>query len=228
MAIKLAVFDMEGTLFAYHGHAEKSSWALIAHCLGEDAKAARKIVYDTYRDAGHPRYSEWVHASNAVFKKYGLTKEKFEEIINSVDYFKGVKETFLELKKRGITTAIISGGIKAQAERAQKELGVDHIFTATEYSWHDTGELKAWKVWSMHLEGKLYAMQHLMKKLEVTREECLFVGDGFNDVPIAQAAGISISFNGDAPLEKVATHVVKQPQGEEDFSAVLDFIGTGL
>ena len=228
MAIKLAIFDMEGTLFAYTGHAEKSSWALIAHSLGEDAKAARKIVYNTYRDAGHARYAEWIHASNSLFKEYGLTKEKFEEIINSVDYFKGVKETFLELKKQSITTAIISGGIKAQAERAQKELGVDHIFTATEYSWHETGELKAWKVWSLHLEGKLHAMRHLMKRLGVTQEECLFVGDGFNDVPIAQAAGISISFNGDAALEKVATHVIKQPQGEEDFRSVLDFIETGL
>jgi len=52
----------------------------------------------------------------------------------------------------------------------------------------------------------------------------MFVGDGKNDVPLAKAVGLSISFNGAKELEAVCTHAIRQKEGEEDFKEILRYI----
>lgn len=51
-------------------------------------------------------------------------------------------------------------------------------------------------------------------------EQCAFVGDGMNDVNLANAVGMSIAFNAQRELIAVATASIVQAPGAVDFGAV--------
>jgi len=149
----------------------------------------------------------------------------FDRVMSSIEYHPGVHETFEELKKQGYKTALISGGFKAQADRARCDLRIDHVFAACELFWTDEGNLLHWNLLPCDYEGKLDFMKLIIKEHGLKPEECAFVGDGKNDIPLAKAVGLSIAFNADPELQKVCTHAINQPDGKEDFRGVLRIIG---
>lgn len=67
-------------------------------------------------------------------------------------------------------------------------------------------------------------MKLIIKEHQADPADCVFIGDGINDVPLAQAVGMSIAFNGHPDLQSVSTHSINQKKGAEDFRAVLEFI----
>jgi len=156
--------------------------------------------------------------------KYGLTKDIFDKVLSSVEYHKGVKETFKKLKEKGYKTALISGGFKEQADRAQKDLKIDHAFTACELFWDNKGKFKHWNLLPCDYEGKVHFVRLIIKEHGLMPEECAFVGDGKNDVHIAKEVGMGIAFNAAEELQRVATHVIEQPDGKEDFREVLKYL----
>lgn len=227
--IKLVFFDMEGTIFrkvvkAYGGNVAPSAWTLISEHLGSNAAKEEKGTKEKWNHGEYKGYVEWMEATIKIYKKYGLKKDFFEKLMRSIEYHDGVKETFKELKKRGYKTALITGGFKAQADRAQKDLMIDHAFSACEYFWDEKGNLIHWNLLPCDYEGKKDFMHLIMKEHSFKKEECAFVGDGPNDVPLAKEAGISISFNGIPELQKVCTYSISQPIGKEDFREILKFL----
>jgi phosphoserine phosphatase len=229
-APKLIFFDMEGTIFkkiykTSKGNTAPSAWTLIAQHLGPEALKEEEWTKEKWNNGEYAGYVEWMEDTIKVHKKYGLNKGFFEKIMKGVDYYSGVKETFDVLEKAGIRTALISGGFKAQADRALKDLKIDHAFVACEYLWDEKGNLVHWNLLPCDYEGKLDFMHLLMKEHKLKKEEVAFVGDGKNDIPFAQAVGVSIAFNGAPELQKVSTHSVNQPEGKEDFRAILPLLG---
>ena len=220
---------MEGTIFKKvikdsKGNTSPSAWTLIAKKLGKGALDEEEATKDKWNNGKYSGYVEWMEDTIIIHKKYGLTKTFFESIINSAKYHKGVKETFKELKKRGYKTALISGGFKASADRAQKDLKIDHAFTACEYFWNKKGKILHWNLLPCDYEGKVEFVKLIMAEHGVSPEECAFVGDGRNDVHIAKEVGIAISFNGAKELQRVSKHSINQEKKEEDFREVLKFL----
>ena len=84
--------------------------------------------------------------------------------------------------------------------------------------------MEHWNLLPSDYEGKLDFMKLIMKEHGLKADECAFVGDGKNDIPLAQAVGISIAFNGPEELQNVCTHAVNQPQARENFRDVLKFL----
>lgn len=227
--IKLVFFDMEGTLFERvikisKGNTSPSAWTLIAKHLGPKALEEEEITKDKWNAGKYAGYVEWMEDTIRLHQKYGLTKRFFQDVMGSVKYHKGVKETFRELNKKGFITALVSGGFKAQADRAQKDLKIDHAFAACEYFWDEKGKLLHWNLLPCDYEGKVKFMKLIMEEHGLLPEECAFVGDGRNDVFLAKEVGTSVSFNGAEELQRVCTHVVDQLFGKEDFNAVLKYL----
>ena len=225
---KLIFFDMEGTIFrktikSTKGNTAPSAWTLIAQHLGEKALAEEDKTKDRWNNGKYAGYVEWMEDTIKIHQKYGLTKQFFEKVMNSVQYHKGVKETFEELKKRNYRTTLISGGFKAQADRAQRDLKINHAFSACEYFWDKKGKLVYWNLLPCDYEGKVDFMKLIMKEHGLSPEECAFVGDGKNDVFLAKEVGMSICFNGAEELQRVSTHSINQPDGKEDFRAILKY-----
>lgn len=229
MKIKLIFTDMEGTLFKKiyknsKGNTAPSAWTLIAEYLGKEALKEENKTKDKWNNGEFAGYVEWMENTIKIHKKYGLNKIFFDNVISKIQYYPGVKETFKEFKKAGLRMALISGGFKAQADRAQKDLKIDHAFSACEYFWDEKGNLIHWNLLPSDYEGKLDFMNLIMKEHGLKKEECAFIGDGKNDIPFAKAVGLSIAFNAAPELQKVSTHSINQPEGKEDFREVLKYI----
>jgi phosphoserine phosphatase len=229
IAPKLVFFDMEGTIFQKaikdpKGNTAPSAWTLLSKRLGENALAEEDATKDKWNSGKYAGYVEWMEDTIKIHQKYGLDKKFFEKVMKSIEYHPGVKEVFSELKKRGIKTALISGGFKAQADRAAIDLKIDHVFAACEYYWGEKGELLWWNLLPCDYAGKVDFMKLIMDEHGLDSKDCAFVGDGRNDILLAQAVGLSISFNGAPELAAVATHAVKQEEGKEDFREVLKYL----
>jgi phosphoserine phosphatase len=227
--IKLIFFDMEGTIFrkvikTSKGDTAPSAWSLIAKHLGQKAHDEEDATKDRWSNGGYQGYVEWMEDTISIHKKYGLNEKFFNDVMSRIEFYPGVKETFDYLRRNGYRTALISGGFKAQADRAQKELKIDHSFAACEYFWDDSGNLLHWNLLPCDYKGKVDFMLLIMKEHGLTQEECAFVGDGKNDVFLAKVVGTSIAFNADEKLQQAATHSINQEEGKEDFLKVLDFI----
>ena len=219
---------MEGTLFKKvieisKGNTAPSAWTLLATHLGPEALKEEDETKDKWTDGKYTGYVEWMEDTIRVHKKYGLTKNFFNKVMDSIKYHKGVKETFKELNKRGIKTALISGGFKANADRAQKDLKITHSFAACEYFWDKNGKLLHWNLLPCDYEGKVDFMKLIMKEHRLSPEECAFVGDGKNDVFLAKEVGVSIAFNGAEELQRTSTYSINQKKGE-DFTEILKHI----
>lgn len=227
--IKLIFFDMEGTIFEKaikfsKGNTAPSAWTLISQHLGEKAAKEEDETKDKWNAGKYKGYVEWMEDTIRIHKKYGLTKDFFEKVMNSVEYHAGVKETFKKLNKKGYVTSLISGGFKAQADRAQKDLKINHAFSACEYFWDEKGKLLWWNLLPCDYEGKVDFMKLIMKEHGLSPEECAFVGDGKNDVYLAKEVGLSISFNGAEELERVSSYKIKQEENKEDFREILKYL----
>lgn len=220
---------MEGTIFKKtykdsKGNTAPSAWTLIAEHLGPEALKEEEETKDKWNQGKYSGYVEWMEDTIRVHKKYGLTKDFFEKVMNAVDYYPRVKETFRELKRRGYRTTLISGGFKAQADRAQKDLKINHAFAACELFWDKKGHILHWNLLPCDYEGKIDFMKLIMKEHGLTSEECAFIGDGKNDIHLAKVVELSIAFNGALELQKVCTHSINHPKGKEDFREILKFL----
>lgn len=221
---------MEGTIFKKHyknskGYTAPSAWTLIAEHLGAKALEEEEKTKDKWNNKEYAGYVEWMEDTIRIHKKYGLNKRTYNQIMKSVKYHNGVKEVFRILIKNNIRTALISGGFKSQANRAQKDLKINHAFIACEYLWDEKGNLIHWNLLPADYEGKVDFMQLIMKEHGLKLKDCAFVGDGRNDIPFAQAVGTSIAFNGAKELQKVSTYSINQSEGKEDFRAILSLLG---
>lgn len=230
MAIKLIFFDVEGTLFektykTSKGNTSPSAWTLLAEHLGKKALEEEEKTKEKWNAKEYSGYVEWMEDTIKVHKKYGLDKKFYEKVMGGVDYHKGVKEVFEVLHKNGIKTALVSGGFKSQADRAQVDLKIDHAFTACEYFWDKKGKLAHWNLLPCDYEGKAKFMKLIMEEHGLLPEECAFVGDGKNDVFLAKEVGTSIAFNAPEELQRVSTHSINQESGKENFKEVLSLLG---
>jgi len=225
--IKLIFFDMEGVIFEpgvieHHKGVSSSIWAVIPKELSEEAVKVSIEGKRRWYEKEFNNYIEWMEYSIENHKKHGLTKEIFEKIINSVQYMPGAVETFQELKKLGYKIAVISGGFKNLANRAIKDLGIDHTFAACEYFFDEnTGRLINWNMIPCDYEGKVDFMRLMMREYKISPQDCAFIGDGVNDVPIAKEVGMSIAFNAADELQQAATHSINQ--SSKDLKAILKF-----
>ncbi len=229
--IKLIVFDMEGTIFKKvvkmrdaYGKTAPGFWHLIAEHLGEKALAEENATKEKWNRGGYKGYVEWMEDTIRVHQKYHLDKKFFDKVMTLAEYWPGVKETFKALQERGIRTALISGGFKAQADKAAKDLRINHVFAACEYYWDKNGKLVWWNLLPCDYEGKIDFMNLIMKEHGFKPEECAFIGDGKNDIPFAKAVGLSISFNGAKELQEVCTYSINQPEEKEDFKEILRYL----
>jgi len=214
--IKLIFFDMEGPIFESgvvetRAKVSASLWTALAEhlgpkCLAEEDKTKQKWMKGKYRN-----YFEWMEDTLKIYQKYGLDQQFFNKVIKNAKYVSGVKETIKELRRRGYAIAMVTGGFKNLANRAVVELGIHHVYAAAELFFDEkTKKLASWNLLPTDYERKVDFMRVMMEEHGFTKEECAFVGDGVNDIPLAKAAGFSIAFNGRKELQAVADVAVNQ------------------
>jgi len=229
---RLIFFDVEGTLLkkAIHldnGKVAPSAWTLLAERLGPDALREEEETKERWLSGDYRSYIEWMQDTIQIHRRHGLTAKVFSEVMDSVEEMPGVRQAFQVLRAQGTVTATISGGFKALADRLQRSLRIEHALSGCEYFFDPgTGLLEHWNLLPTDYEIKVDFMRLVMKEYRATKKECVFVGDGQNDVWMAREVGVSIAFNAHPDLQRVSTFSINQSSGKEDFLAVVERISS--
>lgn len=203
MSLKLAVFDMDGTITAV-----KSSWEYVHKCLNMwDSKG--KLYLDMYLN-GDISYDTFCQLDAREWQ--GVEYSKILNIIDTIPVRPGMQELFHLLKINGVYISIISTGLSILSEKISRDFNVD-FYIANDLEVRDgllTGQAKI-NV-STDLDGirKRDYLISLMNKFQLSKNETVSFGDSSGDIEMFQATGSSfyISKNNYIGLS-YNTHIVK-------------------
>ncbi len=139
----------------------------------------------------------------------GLDESVMKDIAENLPLTEGAERLFRTLKKSGYKTAILSGGFTYFGNYLKQKLDIDYVF-ANEL------EVKDGKLTGKHLgdivDGakKAELLKLLAFKEDIHLEQCIAVGDGANDLPMIQEAGLGIAFHAKPKVKATAQHSISQ------------------
>lgn len=209
MAIKLVVFDVDGTLTKH----SSIWWRLHEHFGTQDAG---KKYYDMYF-AGEIDYYEWAHLDAMLWKDQPI--KEVEEIVRETALTDGAVEATAELRRRGIHLAILSGGLAVLANEIAGRLGIEHVLTnrLIVRDGKITGEVEVLVGWT----EKATQVKQIADHFGVSLEETAYVGDGRNDVSAFRVVGLSIALAPERPEVAAAADVVIEKKDLREILKVL-------
>lgn len=220
---------MEGTILKKaheldNGKVAPSAWTALAKELGEECYLEEERTKDKWLEGHYKGYLDWMYDTVMIHKKYGLNKSILEKLASQAEYHSGVFELFDYLRSKGVITALITGGFKILADKVQCELKINHALSGCEYFFDKDGNLEFFNLLPSDNEGKASFMYQIAAEHGVKPSECLFIGDGKNDIYLANKVGQSIAFNAQKELESVATLSIRQNRGFEDISEIVKYL----
>ena len=136
--------------------------------------------------------------AGALLERVGLLKglpvARLDEAARRIRYMPGGATLIATMKKHGAQCALVSGGFTHFTALVQKALGFD--LNAANVLQHD-GQTLSGNVEPPILgkEAKLAALQRLAGEHGLSTVEAISVGDGANDLPMLQAAGLGVAFH---------------------------------
>ncbi|WP_130733647.1 phosphoserine phosphatase SerB [Flavobacterium sp. J27] len=180
---RLVCFDMDSTLIQTEVIDELAELAGV----GEQV---RKITESAMQ--GEIDFKESFTERMKLLK--GLSESVLEDVAINLPITKGARRLIDTLKKYGFKTAILSGGFTYFGRHLQKELGIDYVF-ANELEIKD-GFLTGNYIGEI-VDGNKKAeyLQELAIKEGIDISQTIAVGDGANDLPMLNLAGLGIAFH---------------------------------
>lgn len=181
---RLLVSDMDSTM-------------IMIECIDElaDAVGIKSEVAAITRRAmnGEMDFRAALEARVALLE--GLPVAVFEDIYRErLRYMPGARILIQTMRARGALTALVSGGFVPFTDRVRAALGF-HLAQANRLEIVDgrvTGRLLPP---IREPRSKLAMLQRLARARGIAREKTLAVGDGANDLPMLQAAGLGVAFH---------------------------------
>lgn len=180
---RLICFDMDSTLIKTEVIDELAERAGV----GEKVRA---ITESAMR--GEIDFSESFEQRVALLK--GLDESVMKDIAENLPIMEGADRLMSILKKCGFKIAILSGGFTYFGNYLKKRFGIDYVY-ANEL------EIENGKLTGKHIgdiiDGKRKAeLLRLIAQVEnIELEQVIAVGDGANDLPMLNLAGLGIAFH---------------------------------
>ena len=147
----------------------------------------------------------------------GLGKKRVDEICHNLPYMPGAIDTIKELKKRGYSIVVFSGGFRNATSYAKEILGFDADFSNT---LHVKSEILTGEVGGDMMFGfsKGDMLQRLQSLFQIDENSTMVVGDGANDVSMFKYAKTRVAFCAKDILKKEANIVID----EKDLTKILE------
>lgn len=137
----------------------------------------------------------------------GLDECVMKEIADNLPITNGAERLFKTLKRYGYRTAILSGGFTYFGNYLKNKLDIDYVF-ANELEIVN-GKLTGNNVGDI-VDGarKAEILKLLAFKEDIHLEQVIAVGDGSNDLPMLQLAGLGIAFHAKPKVKESAQHSI--------------------
>jgi phosphoserine phosphatase len=124
----------------------------------------------------------------------GLPESVLDEAATRIRIMPGARTLVATLRRHGATTALVSGGFTVFAERVAAELGFDRV-VANHLEVADGKLAGTVRPPIVTAATKHDTLLSLAAELGTGLDATLAVGDGANDLPMLQAAGLGIAFH---------------------------------
>ncbi len=179
---RLAVFDMDSTLI----EAEVIDELAREMGVGEQVAAITAAAM-----RGELDFPQSFRKRVALLKS--LSETRLMAVAERILLTSGAERLFRVLNRLGIKTAVCSGGFTFMAERLQRRLGIDYIH-ANELQIRNgvvTGEVSL-----PVLDGnrKAELVRQIAAREGIGLDQVIAVGDGANDLPMINLAGMGVAF----------------------------------
>lgn len=206
---RLVCFDMDSTLIQAEVIDELARKAGVYEEVSSITEAAMRGELD-FQESFKKRIS--------LLK--GLDVSVMQQIAEELPLTEGAERLFRTLKKFGYKTAILSGGFNYFGNFLKSKLGVDYVF-ANELE-VESGKLTGRHVGEIVDGAKKAEMLKLLAfKEDLHLEQVIAVGDGSNDLPMIQLAGLGIAFHAKPKVKASAKNSIS----EIGLDAILYLIG---
>jgi phosphoserine phosphatase len=193
---RLVCFDMDSTLIQTEVIDELAYRAGRGEEVSKITEAAMK---------GELNFTESLIKRVSLLK--GLDEKVMVEIAENLPITEGAERLFQALKKYGFKTAILSGGFTYFGKYLQNKLGIDYMF-ANQLEIVD-GKLTG-RTQGEIIDGAKKAewLRNIAFKEDIHLEQTVAVGDGSNDLPMINIAGLGIAFHAKPLVKQNAQHSI--------------------
>ena len=206
---RLICFDMDSTLIKTEVIDELADRAGV----GEQVRAITEAAM-----RGEIDFNESFKKRVSLLK--GLDESVMQEIAENLPIMDGADRLMHILKKCGYKIAILSGGFNYFGNYLKKRFGVDYLY-ANELEIID-GKLTGKHVGDI-VDGKRKAelLKFLAQVEKIELDQVIAVGDGANDLPMLNIAGLGIAFHAKPKVKENA----RQSISSIGLDGVLYFLG---
>ena len=204
----LLVMDVDGTLIRQEGI------DLLAQVAGVGEKVA-KITAQAMN--GKLDFATSLEARVALLK--GLETSIFPKILEQMEVTLGAESLITELHQRGYKVGLVSGGFHEVIDPIARSLGIDLVL-ANRLQASDgclTGKVLGGIITP---ERKKESLLTWAKENHVPRSQTIAMGDGANDLPMIETAGIGIAFMAKPIVAERAPYRIET----RDLSLVLEIL----
>jgi len=124
----------------------------------------------------------------------GLPLAKLDEAAKRIRYMPGGATLVATMKQHGAYCALVSGGFTHFTKLVAGRLGFD--FDSANVLTHDGAALAGTvEMPILGKEAKLEALRHLSASRNIATADAVAVGDGANDLPMLEEAGLGVAFH---------------------------------
>jgi len=184
----LIAFDVDGTLV----DDTVFIWKTLHDHFDTDPERRRQAYSDYF--SGRISYSDWFFNDIALLRERGATRDGIEEIVAGMHLTGGVPDTLGALRDAGARLVVISGTLEIVVRHFELIPWFDEIYL-NRFAYAPDGALIGGTPTPYDVGEKATGLRQIAKAAGIPMSRTAFIGDNFNDVSIAEAAGFSIAFN---------------------------------